>query len=448
MPKRDGLYKRGSIWWLRNDPITKERLSTKCTGKLAAEAFRADRERLALDPNYAAAHEATVSKWCDELVTLKQQSRSEGTTDMYITKTGHVRRLFAEFFGPEARMIDVNPNSIDRFIARRREEGAKDHTINKEYIAIRQMCKIAKRAGEWWGDLATLRPEDFSENYEPREATLTFDEVRRLFAVMPPEKVVAVALGCIGARRAELQRIRREDIDLAAWTVHIPGTKTKKSKRTIPVVLPAHRLLLQLAAESGQLPVSWPSMSSGVPKYCAKAGVPRVTPNDLRRSFATWNIEAGVLREDVAKLLGHTSTDMVFKVYGRESAAAFGEKILRQLPPAIETTGTPSSHYDQCTGGPGADSVMITGVSDEARTRDNRSHNPNRDFDNSGESGECVPFAYPEVPRFPSVSPSTRTRTSQGAIGAVAEWGYGPVIANRRDWLFGDAEAEAKAASR
>jgi hypothetical protein len=44
-----------------------------------------------------------------------------------------------------------------------------------------------------------------------------------------------------------------------------------------------------------------------------------VSLNDLRRSFATWHLEAGVSNVLVAKYLGHTTTEMVDRIYGRPS---------------------------------------------------------------------------------------------------------------------------------
>lgn len=369
----DGLYRRGGVWWLRCDPVTGGRRSTRCKAKPAAVAFRGERERLAADPGYAASHSATVGKWAAELVVMKTATRSAGTADMYRTKAGHVRRLF----GDGCRMVDVTPSAVDRFVAARRAESAIDNTIGKELLAIEQMCRLAKRSGEFAGDIDSLRPVGFTSGYEPRKQTLTFEQVRQLFAVMPPARVAAVALAvAVGARRSEVQRIRREDIDLDAWTVRIAGTKTDGSDRTIPIPLPAHRILLQLAAESGQLPVSWPSMSTGVPRYCAKAGLPRATPNDLRRSFGTWGIEAGFTREDVAKQLGHASTAMVFRVYGRESAEARGAKMRRDIGEAPETHRTDASRCEPCRGRPASESSCFSGVSDGDRTRGNRSHNP------------------------------------------------------------------------
>lgn len=409
MSAGDGLYKRGGVWWLTKDPVTGKRGTTKCKSKPAAVEYRTERERLAANPHYAASYQATVGKWAVELVRMKTQAKSAGTADMYVTKTGHVRRIFRD----DCPMVDVNPGSVDRYVTQRREEGAADNTIDKELVAIRQMCKSAKRAGEWAGDLDDLRPEDFSANYTPRDTTLTLEQVRTLFAALTPERVAATALAiAVGARRAEVQRIRREDIDLAAWTVRIPGTKTKASKREIPISLPAQRALLQLAAESGHLPVSWRNMSKDIPKMCLRVGIPRATPNDLRRSFATWGVEAGVSREDVAKLMGHVSTAMIFKVYGRESAGALGAKILRAIG-ENRSVGTSAAQYEFCLGGPGAHSSAINGVSDGDRTRDNRSHNPARYPCQLGETS-FVPATWgSDVAQDDPEYPGVRTKTTQ-----------------------------------
>jgi len=48
---------------------------------------------------------------------------------------------------------------------------------------------------------------------------------------------------------------------------------------------------------------------------CERAGIPKVTPNDLRRTFATWLAEAGVPELVTASLLGHTNSAMVRRVY-------------------------------------------------------------------------------------------------------------------------------------
>ena len=68
------------------------------------------------------------------------------------------------------------------------------------------------------------------------------------------------------------------------------------------------------------LPVAaWPNARRGLLAACARAKVPGCTWNDLRRTFASLLVQAGVPPHIVAKLLRHKSTAMVDKVYGRQT---------------------------------------------------------------------------------------------------------------------------------
>lgn len=416
-----GLYRRNRIWWLRTDPVTGGRRSTKCTSKKAALAYLAERERLAADPHYAASYQATVGGWAKELVAVKERGNPE-TATMYRIKIGHVVRIF----GATAKMADVTPVNVDRFVAIRQGEGAVNNTIGKELTAISQMCKLAKRAGAYAGDVSALRPVGFKLNYTPRSGTISQEDAPKLFGALPlPRAALAALAVAVGGRRGEVQRIRPEDIDVDAWTVHIPGTKTKKSERTIPVTLPVQRALLRFALETGTLPVKWPRMSKDIPELCAKLGIPRVTPNDLRRSFATWGIEAGISREDTAKLMGHGSTAMVFQVYGRESAEAFGRKLQRD-------TGTESSQREPdggtCSGAGGSESCVFSAVA-PSRVELERSCEPGILSPARGVTGAREPQPFPAESRdgvTPDAAECRRvgTDSSQSRYLRALAWGW------------------------
>jgi hypothetical protein len=64
-------------------------------------------------------------------------------------------------------------------------------------------------------------------------------------------------------------------------------------------------------------------------RACARAGVPRVTPNDLRRTFATWLKQSDVDSAVVAAMMGHSSTAMVDRVYGKLDEASYRRAIAR-----------------------------------------------------------------------------------------------------------------------
>jgi hypothetical protein len=56
-----------------------------------------------------------------------------------------------------------------------------------------------------------------------------------------------------------------------------------------------------------------------------------VTLNDLRRTFASWRVQAGVPAKVIANLMGHTSTRMVDLVYGRVGPSDY-EAAIAKLP--------------------------------------------------------------------------------------------------------------------
>lgn len=50
-------------------------------------------------------------------------------------------------------------------------------------------------------------------------------------------------------------------------------------------------------------------------KVCKRAGLPRVSTNDFRRTFATWCADYGVDESVCCNWMGHTSNAMVRRVY-------------------------------------------------------------------------------------------------------------------------------------
>jgi len=49
-------------------------------------------------------------------------------------------------------------------------------------------------------------------------------------------------------------------------------------------------------------------------RACARAGIPRCTPNDLRRTYSTWLRADGVANELSAPTMGHKDTRMLDRV--------------------------------------------------------------------------------------------------------------------------------------
>jgi len=152
------IYKRGDVYWAQ---YRDKRFSLKTTDRKAAEiAFKAYQRREA-DPAHAAADETTIADRIEKLIATKTANKSAGTAHMYGVKAGHVQRIF----GKDAPMSAITPGAVDAYVLQRQQEGASNSTIGKELTTIVQLCKAAKRAGAWAGDITTLKPADFSVDY-------------------------------------------------------------------------------------------------------------------------------------------------------------------------------------------------------------------------------------------------------------------------------------------
>ena len=128
------LYKRGDVWHCAfyDNERRRIRRSTGCTDRKAAEARARLWERDAADPCHAAARDATLSQTAERYFRdldgqVAAGRRSRATYDSYMTKAGHLVRIFEHSDGvtyeplPLAR---ITYDLVDSYIAQRRREKA------------------------------------------------------------------------------------------------------------------------------------------------------------------------------------------------------------------------------------------------------------------------------------------------------------------------------------
>jgi integrase len=149
-------------------------------------------------------------------------------------------------------------------------------------------------------------------------------------------------------------RTRREDVSEDLAFVRIRGTKRKTRDRVVPIVTKDQGTLLkyalehaqgemgQLSTESGQaqLFLDWQNVRRDLRAACAKLEIPRCSPNDLRRTCATWLRAAGTPPHLIAPLMGHADSRMVERVYGRLEPVTLAKLIAK-------ATGSTSANAQQ-----------------------------------------------------------------------------------------------------
>jgi integrase len=330
--RKTGKVRTAKVYWAR-DPVSGLRVSTGARTVAGVQAWREERERRAASPHYQASHEATVGQWIDQLNTLKKARKAEGTANMYRVKLGHVARIFGE----SSPMAAITPESVDRFVETRQNEGASNNTIGKELTSIVQLCKHAKRRGEYTGDISALKPIGFSIDYEPRKGHLKLPWLPALKKQLEPHELAAVNfIVATSARREEYFRALRIDADVRRGLVSLRGTKTTKARRVVPIPTIFRKLLRESLP---LLETKWRRITHELPERCKAADIPRLTPNDLRRTHSTWLIEAGVAKGLVQDSMGHSGPQMLDKVYNQAEA----EAVLRVMEAQIATVKTSKS---------------------------------------------------------------------------------------------------------
>ena len=221
-------------------------------------------------------------------------------------------------------------------------------------MVLRLALLEAKARGLWVGDLEVVVPRGFATGYEPRKAALTIVQVWELIKKLEPHRAARVAFAvATSAERGAVDRARSGDIPSGVEYVHVRGTKRRKRDRIVAVVLPWQRKLLDFARknasrENGQLFEPWDNDTRDLELGCSKANVPRVTTNDLRRSYAVNMRLEGLPFATIAPDMGHADTRMLERVYGRltpEQLAAEKRAILsaRRRPTLTVIRGAKSA---------------------------------------------------------------------------------------------------------
>ena len=300
----------------------------------------------------------TVTDAVRYIVEVGSSDKALGTLDMYAKRGGHLARLLGE---KQVSVLTVD--DVQGYINQRLdEEGAARETVRKELSTLRTALETAKTRGLYRSDPRAVLPS-FKVKYVPRERHLTVEEFAKLLAVLEPQRrrwlMVAVYTG---ARRSELEALRWEEhINLVSGWALLPGTKTAKARRKVPIPEPLALALETINKRSGAVVAPWANVCRDAAVACKKVGIARVSPNDLRRTYASWLKRAGVDSAVVAKLLGHSSTRMVDLVYGHlgdENFITAAAKLpVVEVPPIGSTLETADGRFQGLGGILGPDAA-------------------------------------------------------------------------------------------
>jgi integrase len=253
----------------------------------------------------------------------------------------------------------IRPSDVAAYVASRNAAG---NTVLNELRLLRVIARDAVAEGlseSYWCDRVK---QPTVEGYtEDAPNLLRADQLQAMLAKVPRQWLGLVALmGMTGLRWGEASALRWEDVETftangkTMWSLRVrrnnwKGTetqpKTAGSIRGVPLPAVVAILLGAKQAKGLLFPTRDGELHRGTPlrkvidRACAAAGVPRITPHGLRR---TWNDLARRVasREVVMSVTGH-ATEAMFDHYlsvdlGEKSLAVEAVAALLAPPPKSE----------------------------------------------------------------------------------------------------------------
>jgi integrase len=323
---RDGEHCRQSLK-TANKKVAMERAT-----KLAATLVDGTYHR----PAPAAAIAATVESYIE---FLKTEGRAIKTIVKY---RGIFDNLISFLIAQNVtRMGQFTALHFDRFRSHRRQDH-QPKTLYTEGVVIKQFFRWARRRKiileNPVEDIKLSKPKRVPKGGPTREQidTILVETKGRLRAMI-------AVLAFTGMRSGELQRLRREDVDLGENWIHIvsrPGAETKtRESRKVPIH-PRLRAILAgfprsrgawffTAEVSAKYPdgghwISPKKLNDRFAVILTKLKLPVGRENgfvihSLRHSFETISVNAGIPQRVVDAWLGHTSDRSMAAVYYRLS---------------------------------------------------------------------------------------------------------------------------------
>ena len=278
----------------------------------------------------------TLEQALQRLVDLGCHDLAPGTVRMYVQKAGHLVRLLGKH-----TIGALDRDRVQRYIDTRLREQAHPSSVYKELVTLRRALRLAYERGELSTDPTIIIPK-FRARYRPRDRYLHPEELEALLSALPKKRRPWVLVAVYtGARASEVEALRwREHIDLDAGWILLPGTKTARARRWVPIAPPLADLLHPAASATGPVVERWHNVRRDLAIACKHADIDPCTPNDLRRTYASWLKQAGVDSLVVARLLGHTSTRMVEAVYGHLNDPVYIQAVATLPAPGTATPGS------------------------------------------------------------------------------------------------------------
>jgi integrase len=248
-------------------------------------------------------------------------------------------RALKPFFAGK-RIEAITPLLIERYKRERKAQKRSDVTINRELAFLKNLFTQAIT----WGK-ATMNPVKQVRLFREDNARTRFlteeEEARLLVHCNPQLKPLVITALQSGFRKSELLSLRWENVDFRHRLIKVDAAYTKTYEaRSVPMTetLTATLKSLKMSApcDSTAAVFGYRQMTKTFTRAVTRAGLVDFTFHDLRHTFASRLVMAGVDLATVKELMGHKHITMTLRYthlapgHMRSAIAAldrFGEKV-------------------------------------------------------------------------------------------------------------------------
>jgi integrase len=307
------LWKRGNTWWTYfYIDGARHQISTGTNNRKQAKAFE---QKLKAEAN-ARRHQIVESDPNMPFAALAAQFLTSPSVKPY-----HPDRLkqVLQYFA-EVPVTRISKAMVGEYrVYRHALKSVSEATINRDIAVLRHVLYWA--VGESLllsNPLARLAVE---RERRDRRPVMSLEEEGQLLQVVPEhlDRMIVAALDT-GMRRGEILHQRWEHVDLERKLVFVTKSKTPGGEaREIPMTARLAALLSGIRSETGLVftykgkPVG--SVKTSWNRAVQNAGIRRFRFHDLRHTFNTRLLEAGVMQEVRMVLMGHSSGRSINAVY-------------------------------------------------------------------------------------------------------------------------------------
>jgi integrase len=307
------LFKRGNVWWTHFyiDGVRHQE-STGATNRRQADAIEM---KLKTEAN---ARRHQIVEFDPELTVTTLAARFLADADPRPHHVWHLKSLLP-YFG-DVRIIRLNRNMAREYRAwRKQHEDVCDATINRALSVLKHIL--------YWGvDEQVIQANPLArmpmvQERRLKRPVMTLQEEAALLPTLPDYlRRIAIAALDTGMRRGELLHQRWEDVDLHRKLLSVTKSKTAGGEsREIPLTTRVHDLLAAKPLETGEVftyngePLHW--IRKGWLGGIKRAKLRHFRFHDLRHTFNTRLMEAGVIADVRMAIMGHSAGQKVHSIY-------------------------------------------------------------------------------------------------------------------------------------